>query len=408
MLTIFVRHTKKCLGDPPNGIPGLLSKGLSAEKLKVYTHCDCPKWYTGTHDGKWHPRQTLNANSWAEAERKLDAIKGGQQQSKNVSVEHATEKWLAEVKLNGVAPSTLEQWTSVMEKLKAFCQRRKIFQVARLDAEAINCWRVEWTTEQVRNNVTPGIQPNTAKLRLAILSMFCKFVRRMRWVTENPMEMVRVVKAKRGAKKSHPTLPLDLEEGDKNYRALLNSIQATGKGREHLSGITELMYETGLRVSDALCFLVEDMQVDSDGWATYTTIQIKTGTEVTVAIPPELVKTLQGLKKVSEKYLFYNDRSQLRPYYRNHVYGPLKAAAEAVGIVRMHPHRLRDSFAVNRLNEGMLMHDVSKLLGHASVAMTEEYYSPFVKSRQTVLVARRKAAQGTAPTGKVVPIRKRA
>ena len=85
----------------------------------------------------------------------------------------------------------------------------------------------------------------------------------------------------------------------------------------------------------------------------------------------------------------------------------MREAGASVGIQGVRPHRLRDSFAVNRLNEGMLIQDVSKLLGHTSVSVTERYYSPFVKSRKNALIARRKALHGAAEQPNVITIKKR-
>jgi integrase len=45
------------------------------------------------------------------------------------------------------------------------------------------------------------------------------------------------------------------------------------------------------------------------------------------------------------------------------------------------PHRLRDSFAVRKLTKGASIDDVSKMLGHASVAVTQKYYSPWDPKR---------------------------
>src|SRR5450432_3015099 len=46
------------------------------------------------------------------------------------------------------------------------------------------------------------------------------------------------------------------------------------------------------------------------------------------------------------------------------------------------PHRLRDTFAVRRLLAGFQLEDVSRLLGHSSVKVTEAYYAKWVPSRK--------------------------
>lgn len=425
MLALFVRHTKTCLGDPAKGKPGLLDKGLSAEALRTWRKCGCPKWYTGTYEGRWHPRTSLGTTDWAEAERRLTAIQTGkpmvQEQaapSGGVLVKAALEAWLEELALPdaNIAKSTLLKRQRFAQHLAEFCQSQGVLTIQQFTAPVINRWRASWQKEE-HNNGT-GLKPSTARLRLARLSLIFKFARRMGWLSQNPMEMVKQAGPSRGP--SNRTMPLD-EEGDKNYRALLKKIPEylerhknvsciLGSKPASLVAITEVMYETGLRVSDAIQLKVDEIEVDQEGWGTLTMPQqkgLRHNAQVTIAIPPDLTKRLLALPKISGPYVFYDGRSDLRDFCIGNVYRYLRAAGEAAGIVGMRPHRLRDSFAVNRLNEGMLLQDVSKLLGHASVTMTERYYSPWVKSRRDALVARRKAAHGTTPTTNVVPIKKR-
>jgi integrase len=46
------------------------------------------------------------------------------------------------------------------------------------------------------------------------------------------------------------------------------------------------------------------------------------------------------------------------------------------------PHRLRDTFAVRALLKGIRLEDVSKLLGHRKIAVTERYYAAWIPSRK--------------------------
>ncbi len=52
-----------------------------------------------------------------------------------------------------------------------------------------------------------------------------------------------------------------------------------------------------------------------------------------------------------------------------------------------HPHRFRDTFAVELLLSGVPIERVSILLGHQSVRITERHYAPWVRSRQEQLEA---------------------
>ncbi len=51
---------------------------------------------------------------------------------------------------------------------------------------------------------------------------------------------------------------------------------------------------------------------------------------------------------------------------------------ERAGVVRAHPHRFRDTLAVDMLLKGASPYDVAKTLGD-TVAVVEEHYAPYVK-----------------------------
>jgi site-specific recombinase XerD len=48
----------------------------------------------------------------------------------------------------------------------------------------------------------------------------------------------------------------------------------------------------------------------------------------------------------------------------------------------MMSHRLRDTFAVEMLQKGIPLEEVSKLLGHTSIKTTERSYAAWVQGRQ--------------------------
>ena len=50
-----------------------------------------------------------------------------------------------------------------------------------------------------------------------------------------------------------------------------------------------------------------------------------------------------------------------------------------------HLHMLRDTFAVEYLLAGMPLDEVSRLLGHSSVLITQKHYAPWVLERQQKL-----------------------
>src|SRR5712671_7712410 len=67
---------------------------------------------------------------------------------------------------------------------------------------------------------------------------------------------------------------------------------------------------------------------------------------------------------------------------RNEVYERMQTLGARCGVSDCRPHRLRDTFAVRKLLAGFQLEDVSRLLGHSSVKVTETYYAKWVPSRK--------------------------
>lgn len=67
-----------------------------------------------------------------------------------------------------------------------------------------------------------------------------------------------------------------------------------------------------------------------------------------------------------------------KPLTRPRLYERMLAIGRRAGVPDAHPHRYRDSFAVDMLARGASPYDVAKLLGD-TVATVEKHYAPFVK-----------------------------
>ena len=108
------------------------------------------------------------------------------------------------------------------------------------------------------------------------------------------------------------------------------------------------------------------------------------------------MKVLDATPKVAANYYFWDGESKLETIigsWRKRLIRLFELAEVNSG----HPHRFRDTFAVELLLTGVPIERVSILLGHESVRTTERNYAPWVRSRQKQLEADLTRAWGLDP-----------
>jgi integrase/recombinase XerD len=138
---------------------------------------------------------------------------------------------------------------------------------------------------------------------------------------------------------------------------------------------------SGLRVGDAASCAVD--RLSGNRLLLYTQ---KTGVPVYVPLPPFVIEALEVCPRISERYWFWTgvgSKETLSGNWRR----TFRRLCKIAGVQGRHPHRFRDTLAVELLLDGMRIERVSVLLGHSSVKITERHYAPWVQARQAQLEA---------------------
>jgi integrase len=146
----------------------------------------------------------------------------------------------------------------------------------------------------------------------------------------------------------------------------------------------QLMRWSGLAIRDSLTLRRDALQKDGDGWCIITS-RAKTGTPVTVPIPPDVAGELLAVANGSPTYIFWSGNGLPQSATSNWGQRYIAPVFKAAGITsegNMLSHRLRDTFAVDLLEKGVPMEEVSRLLGHTSIRTTEKSYAKWSRGRQ--------------------------
>jgi len=374
VITIFVRHSADCkyVGD------------------EFSRRCNCRKHLRWTQDGTQY-RRKADTRSWEEAEevkRQLqDQLSGRAPELKpedNMrTMEAAVELFIKDKRVQGVTPGVMKKYALELDRLRGFCVRQGVYTVNGLTRDLLTEYCSTWE-QAYPSSIT------RSKVRERLRS-FLRYCYEAQWLDRIPQ--LPKIKAD-----EPPTLPLSPEE----YRRLLDALYVvnplrwdgktsarglTDDTRAKVGALIQLMRWSGLAIRDAVTLRRSALQQTAAGFYRVVTSRQKTGTDVSVPIPPAVAEEILS---VSEgEYLFWTGEGTPETIAKTWANRYLRPLFNAAGLPSGHmvSHRIRDTFAVDLLEKGIPMEEVSKLLGHESIKTTERHYAKWVKGRQERLDA---------------------
>lgn len=260
----------------------------------------------------------------------------------------------------GLAKNTVEAYARDLGKLSEF-----------LISRGVGNWR-EVNGLLIRSFIgslrTAGLAPRSIARHVVTTRRLMHFLESEGLIVENPSPQVFL---QPGSRKLPHTL-----SGD-DIRKLLCAPDATAALGARDQAMLEMLYATGLRVSELV--RLEIRQINFDG--NYLTIKGK-GSKVRV-VPfgkwarDRLLSYIRHgravlLKGKSSPFVFTNRSG--KPLSRQGFWKVIRRYALAAGIEqRVTPHTLRHSFATHLLERGADLRSVQSMLGHADISTTQIY-----------------------------------
>jgi integrase len=171
----------------------------------------------------------------------------------------------------------------------------------------------------------------------------------------------------------------------------------------------KLLRWSGLRAGDAACLPKSKLRADDSLFLYQAKVKGKSSAPVYVLLPPDVAEELRQVPPSSvtnPDYFFWSGRSKRKSEVSNWIKIFSKVVSKATELFPKlfldssgqpkpaHLHMLRDTFAVEYLLAGVGLEEVSRLLGHSSVLITQKHYAPWVLERQKRLEASQRAAWG--------------
>lgn len=197
---------------------------------------------------------------------------------------------------------------------------------------------------------------------------FCKFLIIEKVILDNPSENLKTPK-------QWERIPKAL--GVQDIKNLLTHEPSALRYRLFIrdSAMLELLYASGLRVSEIIFIKTNDLNFESG----FLRVMGKGSKERIVPMNRRAAEKIKKyilqlrpllLKNRQSPYLFLTSRGA--PMTRQRFWQALKKFASASGL-KLTPHTLRHSFATHLLESGADLRSVQKMLGHSDISTTQIY-----------------------------------
>ncbi len=259
-----------------------------------------------------------------------------------------------------LSPHTLSAYGRDLERLRAFAatQGREVVSMDRRGLEAL-----------VRDAMAGGLSPTSTARLVACVRGLYRHLRRRGDVRENPAEDLH-------APRAFQSLPRFLSTADVD--GLLNAPDVSTPGGLRDRALIEVLYATGLRVSELVSLRIADVRLDQGlvqclgkgskerivplgdiaiGWVRRYVAEARPAF-VTKKDPPWLFVSQRGARRLT----------------RGGFWQILKDYGAKAGIqTHLSPHVLRHSFATHLLERGADLRAIQTMLGHADLSTTQIY-----------------------------------
>ena len=257
--------------------------------------------------------------------------------------------------VKNLSENTSKSYERDLKKLHLFLLDLNISEYSQISAETCSAW--------VGSLYSQNNNPKSIQRHLSSAKGFFRFLKKNNLIESSPFELI-------SAPKSSSTLPEVLSPED--VEQLLN-FKPTNMIEIRDMAIVELMYSSGLRVSETANINISDFEENKTflrvlGKGSKTRL-VPMGRFAITAINNWLMEREKILNNTDA--LFLNSKGT-RLTVRS-IQLRLKKMAVKQGLPPIHPHMLRHSFATHMLESSGDLRTIQELLGHSSLSTTQIY-----------------------------------
>ena len=257
--------------------------------------------------------------------------------------------------VKNLSENTTKSYKRDLKKLYLFLEKLNVTNYSDIKEEICSAWIGDLYSQ---NN-----KPKSIQRHLSSAKGFFRFLKKNNLISSSPFELVT-------APKSSNTLPEVLSPED--VEQLLN-FKPSNTIEIRDMAIVELMYSSGLRVSETVNINISDFEENMS----FLRVLGKGSKTRLVPMGRFAINAINNWISEREKIsnntdaLFLNSKGS-RLSVRS-IQLRLKKMAIKQGLPPVHPHMLRHSFATHMLESSGDLRTIQELLGHSSLSTTQKY-----------------------------------
>lgn len=254
---------------------------------------------------------------------------------------------------------TITAYKKDLESFQEFCVSEfDLREIVQVNYGIIRSWIVKLISE--------GMSNRSVNRKISSLKSFYKFQQKIEAIASSPL-------AKHKALKTEKKVQVPFSE--REVEEVMEGLKESGDFKSVRDAlIIEFFYLTGIRRSELIQLKESDVNLSKE------TIKVlgKRNKERLIPLLPRLRNSLQNYLKLKremgfkERQLFVTEKGKI--IYDTLVYRIINNYFSKVSSKeKKSPHIIRHSFATHLLNEGADINAIKELLGHSSLASTQEY-----------------------------------
>lgn len=256
----------------------------------------------------------------------------------------------------GLAANSIDAYERDLAKLKEWTTKNGLDPIS-LKRNDLREWLIDLSGKQ--------LSENSKRRLLSSLRGFYKFLMFEGHITDNPAENL-------DSPQKSFYLPKFLNQAE--VEQLLSQPDTSTETGLRDRALLELMYSSGLRVSEMVNIKAKDIDLDG-GILTTTGKGSKTRRVPIGTSAVEWLKSYLALRRKHENIevanLFVTPAG--RALNRQMIHGLVREYAEKCGLEGVSPHTLRHSFATHLVQNRADIRSVQQMLGHADISTTQIY-----------------------------------